>query len=200
MVYLFGKVWIESAESHVSCCVAVKNIERTMYFLPREYVSFLILSHYCQYRCSKFGHVLRNNSFSPLLCNICYVVVMATMITQDKKAVPHIDLFRDSFIVCLCFHAQKVNTKTGEVSDTPVGMMDVYQEFNELSERFRIMKFKSKVGVVLGYVTVQHGCEFDMFVTAACFLCFSLRKWRGTMLLKFPMCPVSASTWKSDIL
>lgn len=75
VVYLFGKVWIESAKSHVSCCVTVKNIERTMYLLPREY---------------------------------------------------------------------KVNTKTGEASDTPVGMMDVYQEFNELSEKFRIMKFKSK--------------------------------------------------------
>uniref|UniRef100_A0A8C4HS22 DNA polymerase n=1 Tax=Dicentrarchus labrax TaxID=13489 RepID=A0A8C4HS22_DICLA len=75
VVYLFGKVWIESAMSHVSCCVTVKNIERTMYFLPREY---------------------------------------------------------------------KVNTKTGEVSDTPVGLMDVYQEFNDLSEKFRIMKFKSK--------------------------------------------------------
>ncbi|KAG8009409.1 DNA polymerase alpha catalytic subunit [Nibea albiflora] len=60
VAYLFGKVWIESAKSHVSCCVTVKNIERTMYFLPREY---------------------------------------------------------------------KVNTRTGEVSDTPVGMMDVYQEF-----------------------------------------------------------------------
>uniref|UniRef100_A0A8C2ZNP8 DNA polymerase n=1 Tax=Cyclopterus lumpus TaxID=8103 RepID=A0A8C2ZNP8_CYCLU len=75
VVYLFGKVWIESAQSHVSCCVTVKNIERTMYFLPREY---------------------------------------------------------------------KVNTKTEEVTDTPVGLMDVYQEFNELSEKFRIMKFKSK--------------------------------------------------------
>lgn len=39
VVYLFGKVWIESAQSHVSCCVSVKNIERTMYLLPREYVS-----------------------------------------------------------------------------------------------------------------------------------------------------------------
>ncbi|XP_023153552.2 DNA polymerase alpha catalytic subunit isoform X2 [Amphiprion ocellaris] len=75
VVYLFGKVWIESAESHVSCCVSVKNIERTMYLLPREY---------------------------------------------------------------------RANPKTGEVSDTPVEMVDVYQEFSELSEKFRIMKFKSK--------------------------------------------------------
>lgn len=52
-----------------------------------------------------------------------------------------------------CFHEQKVNTKTGEVSDTPVGMMDVYQEFNELSEKFKIMKFKSKVGAYLDSVT-----------------------------------------------
>ncbi|KAM9332035.1 DNA polymerase alpha catalytic subunit isoform 2-T2 [Pholidichthys leucotaenia] len=75
VAFLFGKVWIESAKSHVSCCVMVKNIERTMYLLPREY---------------------------------------------------------------------KVNLKTGEVSDTPVEMMDVYQEFSELSEKFKIMKFKSK--------------------------------------------------------
>uniref|UniRef100_A0A7N8XNX6 Polymerase (DNA directed), alpha 1 n=1 Tax=Mastacembelus armatus TaxID=205130 RepID=A0A7N8XNX6_9TELE len=75
VVYLFGKVWIDSAKSHVSCCVTVRSIERTMYILPREYV---------------------------------------------------------------------INPKTGEVSDCPVGMMDVYQEFNELSEKFKIMKFKSK--------------------------------------------------------
>ncbi|KAJ8010866.1 hypothetical protein DPEC_G00079590 [Dallia pectoralis] len=75
VVYLFGKVWIESARDHVSCCVSVKNIERTMHFLPRE---------------------------------------------------------------------RKVNPKTGEESDTPVGMMDVYQEFNDLSEKFKIMTFKSK--------------------------------------------------------
>uniref|UniRef100_A0A674EQ47 DNA polymerase n=1 Tax=Salmo trutta TaxID=8032 RepID=A0A674EQ47_SALTR len=75
VVYLFGKVWIESAKAHVSCCVLVKNIERTMHFLPRE---------------------------------------------------------------------RKVNPKTGEETDTPVGMMDVYQEVNDFSEKFKIMKFKSK--------------------------------------------------------
>lgn len=48
---------------------------------------------------------------------------------------------------CLCFCEQRVNPKTGEVSDTPVGMMDVYQEFNELSEKFKIMKYKSKVRI-----------------------------------------------------
>ncbi|XP_061121439.1 DNA polymerase alpha catalytic subunit [Syngnathus typhle] len=75
VVYLFGKVWIESARAHTSCCVCIRNIERTMYILPREY---------------------------------------------------------------------KVNPKTGEVSDTRVEMMDVYQEFSELSDKFKIMKFKSK--------------------------------------------------------
>ncbi|KAK7879394.1 hypothetical protein WMY93_030730 [Mugilogobius chulae] len=39
VVFLFGKVWIESAKSHVSCCVSVRNIERTMYLLPREFLS-----------------------------------------------------------------------------------------------------------------------------------------------------------------
>ncbi|XP_066455954.1 DNA polymerase alpha catalytic subunit [Eleutherodactylus coqui] len=36
VVYLFGKVWIESAETYVSCCVSIKNIERMVYLLPRE--------------------------------------------------------------------------------------------------------------------------------------------------------------------
>lgn len=38
-----------------------------------------------------------------------------------------------------------MNPKTGEVSDTPVAMMDVYHELNEFSEKFKIMKFKAKV-------------------------------------------------------
>ncbi|MGH0191313.1 UNVERIFIED_CONTAM: hypothetical protein FKN15_059659 [Acipenser sinensis] len=75
IVYLFGKVWIESAKAHVSCCVVVKNIERTMYLLPRE---------------------------------------------------------------------TRVNLKTRAETDTPVTMMDVYQEFNEIADRYKIMKFKSK--------------------------------------------------------
>lgn len=47
VVFLFGKVWIESAQTHVSCCVMVKNIERTLYFLPREMVNisdYLLIS------------------------------------------------------------------------------------------------------------------------------------------------------------
>ncbi|KAK3603739.1 hypothetical protein CHS0354_023353 [Potamilus streckersoni] len=35
VVYLFGKVWIESAKTFVSCCVTVKNIERRVFLLPR---------------------------------------------------------------------------------------------------------------------------------------------------------------------
>ncbi|XP_069896793.1 DNA polymerase alpha catalytic subunit isoform X4 [Dipodomys merriami] len=36
VVFLFGKVWVDSVKTHVSCCIMVKNIERTLYFLPRE--------------------------------------------------------------------------------------------------------------------------------------------------------------------
>ncbi|KAL0275791.1 UNVERIFIED_CONTAM: hypothetical protein PYX00_003535 [Menopon gallinae] len=36
VVYMFGKVYIESAKSYVSCCVTVKNIQRKIYLLPRE--------------------------------------------------------------------------------------------------------------------------------------------------------------------
>ncbi|XP_028815477.1 DNA polymerase alpha catalytic subunit isoform X2 [Denticeps clupeoides] len=75
VVFLFGKVWIELAKAHVSCCVAVKNIERTIYILPREH---------------------------------------------------------------------KMNMPSGQQTDSPVSMMDVYEEFNSLSEKFKIMKFKSK--------------------------------------------------------
>ncbi|XP_068733005.1 DNA polymerase alpha catalytic subunit-like [Montipora capricornis] len=35
-VYLFGKLWIESAKAFVSCSLAVKNIERQIFILPRE--------------------------------------------------------------------------------------------------------------------------------------------------------------------
>ncbi|XP_024136080.1 DNA polymerase alpha catalytic subunit isoform X1 [Oryzias melastigma] len=103
VVYLFGKVWIQSAKSHVSCCVTVKNIERTVYLLPREY---------------------------------------------------------------------KTNPKTGAVSAEPVGMMDVYQEFSELSEKFKVMKFKSKkveknyafeipdVPTQCDYLQIQYSAEF----------------------------------------
>nr|CAD7392203.1 unnamed protein product [Timema cristinae] len=36
VVFLFGKIWIESASSYVSCCLTIKNIERRIYLLPRE--------------------------------------------------------------------------------------------------------------------------------------------------------------------
>ncbi|KAG7160964.1 DNA polymerase alpha catalytic subunit-like [Homarus americanus] len=36
IVYLFGKVWVESAQTHISCCVTVKNVERRIYILPRK--------------------------------------------------------------------------------------------------------------------------------------------------------------------
>ncbi|KAG8188182.1 hypothetical protein JTE90_019460 [Oedothorax gibbosus] len=35
-VYLFGKVYLEEVERHVSCCVIVKNIPRRFFVLPRE--------------------------------------------------------------------------------------------------------------------------------------------------------------------
>ncbi|XP_028403714.1 DNA polymerase alpha catalytic subunit-like [Dendronephthya gigantea] len=35
-IFMFGKVWIDKAKSYVSCCVVVKNIERTLFFLPRN--------------------------------------------------------------------------------------------------------------------------------------------------------------------
>eukprot|EP00794_Sanderia_malayensis_P010093 gene10093-11124_t len=36
-VYLFGKVFLENAKTHVSCCVTVKNIERRLFVLPRKF-------------------------------------------------------------------------------------------------------------------------------------------------------------------
>ena len=37
VVFLFGKVFHESLKSYVSCCVAVRNINRKIYVLPRSY-------------------------------------------------------------------------------------------------------------------------------------------------------------------
>lgn len=37
-VYLFGKVWVEKSKAYASCCLAVKNIARKLYFLPRRTV------------------------------------------------------------------------------------------------------------------------------------------------------------------
>lgn len=41
VVYLFGKVFVPSADTYVSCCVIMKEIERTIFLLPREEVSSL---------------------------------------------------------------------------------------------------------------------------------------------------------------
>lgn len=43
VVYLFGKVYVNPANKRagcVSCCLVVKNINRQMFLLPREYVSY----------------------------------------------------------------------------------------------------------------------------------------------------------------
>ncbi|KAM4798252.1 LOW QUALITY PROTEIN: DNA polymerase alpha catalytic subunit-like [Urocitellus parryii] len=75
VVFLFGKVFIESAKTHVSCCVMVKNIERTLYFFPRE---------------------------------------------------------------------MKIDLNTGKETEIPVTMKDVYDEFERIAAKYKIMKFKSK--------------------------------------------------------
>ncbi|CAK8686705.1 DNA polymerase alpha catalytic subunit-like [Clavelina lepadiformis] len=36
VVFMFGKVFVEAAKKHVSCCLTVKNIDRKIYLLPRE--------------------------------------------------------------------------------------------------------------------------------------------------------------------
>ena len=38
-VWLFGKVWIASANAYVSCCVTVKNIPRRIYLAKRDFLS-----------------------------------------------------------------------------------------------------------------------------------------------------------------
>lgn len=45
VVYLFGKVFVKPNDRKagcVSCCVVVKNVNRQMFLLPREYVSTLV--------------------------------------------------------------------------------------------------------------------------------------------------------------
>ena len=38
VVHLFGKVFVSDLGDYVSCCVAVRNIPRKIYALPREFV------------------------------------------------------------------------------------------------------------------------------------------------------------------
>lgn len=75
------------------------------------------------------------------------------------------------------------------MSDTPVGMMDVYQEFSELTDKFKIMKYKSKVSV---NVCCRVSTEAQVSVWFFPFPAF--RKWRRATLLRFPTFPVTAST------
>lgn len=44
VVFLFGKVYIDHSNPSsgcISCCLCVKNVNRKLYLLPREYVSFI---------------------------------------------------------------------------------------------------------------------------------------------------------------
>lgn len=113
------------------------------------------------------------------LCTIQHIV---------RSCMYLLGVFESLSIVWLYFHEQKVNTKTGEVSDTPVGMMDVYQEFNQLSEKFRIMKFKSKVSANLDFVA-SFSAKCGMFVTAAC---FSLQKVEKSYAFEIPDVPTQS--------
>ncbi|XP_071798357.1 DNA polymerase alpha catalytic subunit-like [Asterias amurensis] len=74
-VYLFGRVWIESAKIYVSCCLTVKNLERVIYLLPRE---------------------------------------------------------------------TAVDIKTKQNTGQEVTMTDVYHEFDELTNKYKIMRYRSK--------------------------------------------------------
>lgn len=42
VVFFFGKTYCESKKSFVSCCVAVRNIDRKIFLLPRQFVSVII--------------------------------------------------------------------------------------------------------------------------------------------------------------
>lgn len=44
VVFLCGKVYVESVKKHVSCCVTVRNIPRRYHLLPRAQVSYLFFS------------------------------------------------------------------------------------------------------------------------------------------------------------
>ncbi|XP_014213476.1 DNA polymerase alpha catalytic subunit [Copidosoma floridanum] len=37
VVYLFGKIFVDSLNEYVSCCISVKNIPRKVYLLPRDH-------------------------------------------------------------------------------------------------------------------------------------------------------------------
>ncbi|KAK6620720.1 hypothetical protein RUM43_011015 [Polyplax serrata] len=76
VVYLFGKVYYDKKKVYLSCCVAVENIQRRVFLLPRE---------------------------------------------------------------------KRLNLSSNEVTDVPVTLLDVYQEFNDkVATPNKIMNFKSR--------------------------------------------------------
>lgn len=58
VVYMFGKVYVNPSNKKagcVSCCLVVKNVNRKLYLLPREYVSiFFSMSYSCLYVCDDY--------------------------------------------------------------------------------------------------------------------------------------------------
>lgn len=64
-----------------------------------------------------------------------------------------------------------MNLATGEETDVPVGMMDVYQEFNSLSEKYKIMKFKSKAGICFTvlFFSFLCVCIYPLLFFCCCF-------------------------------
>lgn len=47
VVFLFGKTYHEQTKTYASCCVAVRNIERRLFFLPRATVSIGVTTKQC---------------------------------------------------------------------------------------------------------------------------------------------------------
>ncbi|XP_014669272.1 PREDICTED: DNA polymerase alpha catalytic subunit-like [Priapulus caudatus] len=39
-VYMFGKVWLEASKTYISCCLIIKNIERQIFLLPKDDMTF----------------------------------------------------------------------------------------------------------------------------------------------------------------
>ncbi|XP_041482401.1 DNA polymerase alpha catalytic subunit-like isoform X2 [Lytechinus variegatus] len=154
-VFLFGKVYIEDAKTHVSCCVSVKNIERKVFLLPRE---------------------------------------------------------------------KKRNLKKGVDTDKDVTMMDVYQEFDAMTTKYKIMKFRSKkvtkqycfekseVPAESEYLEIRYGADIPQLPTdlhgetfshifGANTSCLELllldRKLKGPSWIdiKFPQLPTQPISW-----
>lgn len=156
--------------SLTSCCVVVKNIQRCLYFLPREkarLTPFPFALFYTPYSIILYSTLHTHYSvlhtplfYSILLYSILYSTlhysILHTPLFHTPHSILHYFILRTPYSIILysIIHYSGLHTPfphsqilgpSGVETDTPVTFQDLYAEFNtKYAEPQRIMKFTSR--------------------------------------------------------